>query len=397
VEAAALALLTGISGTAFWGLARALFVLAVAGCLVAGLNSSSRWVPALCTVAAGWIGIVVGVGIGLRFAIKDPANVVTVLGLVSLSAGTSLMWIGVVACLRVRRGWRCASAITAIVGLCLIAGYAVVPGVMATNVPPTTASGADPADRGHPFQEVNFPAEDGVTLSGWYIPSKNGAAVALLPGAGTTRSSVLAHAEVLARHGYGVLAYDARGHGRSGGHAMDFGWYGDPDVSGAMSFLAARSDVDPRKVAVVGLSMGGEQAIGAAAADNRIAAVVAEGATGRVAADKSWLSEEYGVRGWLQEQMERVTYGIADLLTSAHPPITLREAVRRTAPRPVLLIAAGTVEDEAVVANRLFQASPATVGVWVVPGAAHTRGLAEQPRQWEARVSAFLDTALHRH
>jgi pimeloyl-ACP methyl ester carboxylesterase len=32
---------------------------------------------------------------------------------------------------------------------------------------------------------------------------------------------------VLAEHGYGVLLFDARGHGLSEGTAMDFGWYGD--------------------------------------------------------------------------------------------------------------------------------------------------------------------------
>jgi uncharacterized protein len=46
---------------------------------------------------------------------------------------------------------------------------------------------------------------------------------------------------VLARHGYGVLLFDARGHGRSEGRAMDFGWFGDLDVSAAVSFLVARA------------------------------------------------------------------------------------------------------------------------------------------------------------
>jgi hypothetical protein len=43
----------------------------------------------------------------------------------------------------------------------------------------------------------------------------------LLPGAGSTRTAVLAQAAVLARHGYGAILVDTRGHGRSGGHAMD--------------------------------------------------------------------------------------------------------------------------------------------------------------------------------
>ena len=51
--------------------------------------------------------------------------------------------------------------------------------------------------------------------------------------------------------------------------------------------------------------MGGEEAIGASASNDLIRAVVAEGATARTAADKGWLSDEYGLRGVLQEQIER--------------------------------------------------------------------------------------------
>ena len=67
--------------------------------------------------------------------------------------------------------------------------------------------------------------------------------------------------------------------------------------------------------------MGGEEAIGAAATDPLIGAVVAEGATGRRAADKDWYSDAYGWRGWLQERLENVQDGITDYLTAASPPI----------------------------------------------------------------------------
>jgi pimeloyl-ACP methyl ester carboxylesterase len=233
-----------------------------------------------------------------------------------------------------------------------------------------------------------------VRLSGWYVPSANGAAVAVLHGAGTTRTTVLDHAVVLARNGYGVLLYDARGHGRSEGRGMDFGWYGDLDIAGAVTFLEARDDVDPSRIGVVGTSMGGEQAIGAAATDTRIRAVVAEGATNRVAADKEWQSEEFGIRGVLQEQVDRLTYGLVDLLTDASPPIALPDAVRAAAPRRMLLIAGESVPDEPKAARYFQRRSPATVEVWVVADTGHTAGLDTHPEEWEARVVAFLAEAL---
>ena len=101
---------------------------------------------------------------------------------------------------------------------------------------------------------------------------------------------------------------------------MDFGWFGDEDVGGAVSFLRRQSDVERARIGLLGMSMGGEEAIGAAAAIADVRAVVAEGATNRTADDKAWLSDVHGWRGTITEGLEHVTYGFADLLTSADPP-----------------------------------------------------------------------------
>jgi fermentation-respiration switch protein FrsA (DUF1100 family) len=83
-----------------------------------------------------------------------------------------------------------------------------------------------------------------------------------------TRTAVLGQAAVLARHGYGALLLDGRGHGLSGGHAMDFGWWGDRDIAAAISFLTRQPGVHAGKIALVGESMGGEQALAAMGAGN---------------------------------------------------------------------------------------------------------------------------------
>ena len=151
-------------------------------------------------------------------------------------------------------------------------------------------------------------AAGGVALAGWYVPGSNGAGVILRHGSGSERSATVDQAAVLARHGYAVLLVDARGHGRSAGRAMDLGWYGDLDTVAAVDFLVAQPGVDPARIGIVGLSMGAEEAIGAAAVDPRLGAVVAEGATGRTRADKAWLSEEYGAAGAVQELIDRLAH-----------------------------------------------------------------------------------------
>jgi uncharacterized protein len=265
----------------------------------------------------------------------------------------------------------------------------------ATNVPRPAVGVETPADYGLAYREVSFPTADGVTLSGWYIGSSNGAAVVMLHGASSTRSAVLKQAAAVAHHGYGVLLFDARGHGRSDGDAMEFGWYGDQDIAGAVSWLRSQPDVDGRRIGAVGMSMGGEEAIGAAAGNDQIKAVVAEGATGRTAADTEWLSDEYGLRGAITEAWDAVVeYGLADLLTGADPPVSLHDAVARSAPRQVLLITAGTVDEEASAARYIRSASPHTVHVWQVPDAGHTQGISVQPGQWKRHVLGFLYSRL---
>jgi hypothetical protein len=105
------------------------------------------------------------------------------------------------------------------------------------------------------------------------------------------------------------------------------------------------------------------------------------------------LSDEYGVRGWLQERVDWLTYTVADLLTDAGRPISLRAAVAASQ-RPTLLIAAGDVDSEAAAGRSIRAAAPGTVELWVVPGTGHTDALRTHPGEWEARVVAFLDEAL---
>lgn len=350
----------------------------------------------LLALALGLVAFPIGVGIGLPHLAKTGLQSVAVVGVVALVAGAALLAAGIFWLIRAWRGWhQRALTISAIVIAVPLATVVLGQAVALTTVPPTTVGTATPASSRLAYRDVEFPTPDGVVLSGWYVPSRNGAAVALLHGAGSTRSDVLAHAVALARGGgFGVLLFDARGHGRSGGTAMDAGWYGDEDLAGALSFLTEQPDVDPGRIGAVALSMGGEEAIGAAASDRRLRAVVAEGATNRVPGDKAWLSDVYGWRGAITEPVDWMVYNVADLMTAASQPITLRGAVAAAPETPVFLIAAGTEPDEANAARFIQSGSPGSVSIWVAPSAGHVGALHAHPDEWQDRVTAFLDDTL---
>lgn len=235
----------------------------------------------LCT---GLVAPAVGVGLGPRHHAAEGLGTGALTGYLLLAGGlVAALWAaGRVLRVTRRRWW--APVVALLLVATALALWTLGQAVAASFPPRPALDGRTPADIGLTYRDVTFPSSDGVELAGWYVPSRNGAAVVLMHGAGSTRSAVLDHARVLADHGYGVLLFDARGHGESAGRGMDFGWYGEQDASGAVDFLTQRPDVESGRIGLVGMSMGGEQAIGAAGADERVRAVVAEGATHRVAA-----------------------------------------------------------------------------------------------------------------
>jgi uncharacterized protein len=239
------------------------------------------------------------------------------------------------------------------------------------------------------YRDVTFRASDGLKLAGWYRPSRNGAAVVVVHGGSSDRRGSIAHAQMLARHGYGVLVYDARGRGESEGSENNYGWDWPKDIAGAIGFLRGRSDVDPRRIGAVGLSTGADALIQVAARRRDLAALVADGAAAGSFEDWARLrGTDLGtVPGWVMFATMRVTSG-----DPPGPP--LEDMVRRMR-TPTLLVSTGTdIEREF---NELYRRTASDrVEVWQLPHADHTRAIRQEPAAYERRVVGFLDTALRR-
>jgi uncharacterized protein len=387
-----LAALVGVDGSPLGRAVRVLGIAVFTSLLAVVVSHAPlRWRGA---VAASVAVPVLAIGVGfLPHVGKGGALVVQAASIALVAAALGLFVEGVVL---LTRGRSLLAHVVTGGGLLTAAAVVVLvvaPAVAATNVP-RTEIGAGPDSVGLDHEDVVLRTDDDVALAAWYVPSANRAAVALLHGAGSTRSDVLDEAAMLAGAGFGVLMVDARGHGDSGGRAMDFGWYGDSDVAAATAFLAARPDVDPERIGVVGLSMGAEEALGAIGSDDVIRAVVAEGATARSAPDDDWLSDVHGLRGLVQEQLERVQDWVTDALTGASPPGSLRSSVAAASGTRVLLITAGEVADESHAAEYIAAAAPDRVAIWNVAGAGHTEALAHAPHEWVTRVIGFLTESL---
>lgn len=319
-----------------------------------------------------------------RWARGDWTPGTMVAGVATGGTVAALAWLGLRAS---RRRWL--RVVTFAVAFPLVAIAAMPVGIATWATHPAHADLT--AARPDNAVDVSIPIAGGDVLAAWYLPSRNGAAVVLSHGGGSTRDATVGHAHVLASAGYGVLMIDARGHGESSGSAMDLGWWGEEDISAALDVLAAMPDVDPKRLGLVGLSMGAEESIGDAGVDPRVAAVIAEGATARTAQDKDgWLPG--GLPGFVQRRMDTERDVILGWLSDAPKPATLRAAAQASE-ADFLLITASTVPGEAEAAAWIAEGNDRVV-VWTIPGAGHTRGLTAMPDEWSRRVIEFLGDAL---
>ncbi|HYP48559.1 MAG TPA: alpha/beta fold hydrolase [Thermoleophilaceae bacterium] len=112
-------------------------------------------------------------------------------------------------------------------------------------------------------------SHDGLAYALFLPAGEPAAGVVVLHGAGSAKESHFDFARVCRASGLAALAYDARGHGRSEGE------FGPGAIDDALAMCELMREHAPQ-VALRGSSMGGFQAIhAAAAADRRVCAVVA--------------------------------------------------------------------------------------------------------------------------
>jgi alpha/beta superfamily hydrolase len=242
----------------------------------------------------------------------------------------------------------------------------------------------DPPDAS--YAEVSFDAADGKRIAGWYRPSRNGAGVIVLHGGGGDRTGAMLHAKMLARNGYGVLVFDARGRGESEGTANSYGWEWEKDAHGALDFMLSRPDIQDGRVGALGLSSGADTMVQLAAERSDLRATVADGAAMRTYQD---VHDVYGLDAAAAVMVPEFA-AIRALTGMEHGP-SLQSLVARIA-NPLLLVSAGAAEERF---NHGFKAAggPNTL-LWELPDGHHTGTLRERPAEYEQRVVGFLDGAL---
>ena len=251
-----------------------------------------------------------------------------------------------------------------------------------------------PAFRGMPFEEVNVTTADGLRLYGWFIPGNSRAAVMVVHGYKDSRSSMLGVAEILHHHGYQVLMASLRGHDLNDGETVSFGLREMKDLDAFQEYLRARRGVDPGRIGLFGVSMGGTISIGFAANNPGIRALVSDCAFSSVA-DTVGTSVRFFTGLPEFPFAPAIVFWTEWELGGKVGDLDAKKWIGQIAPRPVLLMQGGA--DEVVSPEsgaRLFEAAREPKELWFDAEVGHAEFLKKRPAEFEQRVTRFYDKNL---
>jgi pimeloyl-ACP methyl ester carboxylesterase len=369
--------------------------LVVGGVLVASLVVYPRLRAGLRALLAFTLGILIATAGAMHLAhvVINELDGSDVTGILALLGGMLLMGLAVVVAWRSRKGGtlprRLGRRALVAVGLVALAFFVLFPVGVAIYV---TRTPREPIDGTFavPHQDVSFETSDGLTIRGWYAPSRNGAAILFVHGSGGNRQGPRKQARLLAQHGYGVLLYDSRGRGESDGDPQGFDWSWQPDVDAAIEFLKSRPDVRAGRIGGVGLSAGAEALIETAARRPDLRAVVAEGGGVRAYGDaidtKEWVGLPYT---WMM-------FAAAQALSGETDVESVGDFVGKGEPNKVFLIAAGKkgLGSENKLNPIWAERAKGRVTLWQLPESKHTGAIDLEPEEYERRVVGFFDRKL---
>jgi pimeloyl-ACP methyl ester carboxylesterase len=167
-----------------------------------------------------------------------------------------------------------ALALFLFVAVCSMSGF-----VLYQTLRPQRSSSSVNLDimMGHPVS-LSFQLADGTTRDGWFFPGLRGAPVVVVcHGYQSQRADVLTLVTALQDHQFNVFLFDFSGHGTSP-RGTTLGYKEVGELRSAVQALSTRDDVDPHRVGLWGVDMGGYAALEVAATDPRISAIAVDNA-----------------------------------------------------------------------------------------------------------------------
>jgi uncharacterized protein len=256
---------------------------------------------------------------------------------------------------------------------------------------PRTVCCVTPLDYGAKnYENVHISTRDGTSLAGWYVPPRDnpGPLIVLLHGAGGDRRGCEWHFRQLLQAGYGILIYDQRALGESGGKSTSFGWLDASDLLDALDWLASRPEVAPGRIGALGLSGGGNIAVNAAyLAPQRLAALWVDGLGAQTIED---FPQPRSAGESFITFLNRIILRMAEFQLGRRSPPSFSTILAGWSQPPLVLVAGGLDDFEKRTNLKFAQILPPQVKFWLIPNAGHVGGSSIAPDEYRTRMLDFF-------
>lgn len=239
------------------------------------------------------------------------------------------------------------------------------------------------------LEDVVLRTSDGLSIRGWFSPGRRRAAIILVHGLQGNRASLEPEAALFARHGYGILLFDLRGEGDSDGDLATWGDREQRDVKAALDYVSARPEIDPKRIALLGFSIGGSTVAMVAAREPRVSAVILYATWTSLNHEIRTNYSQWGLISWVPVWLTMRMSGVD------FENIRPIDFVADIAPRPLLMVAGGRDDDTPVpIMRKVFDRAQEPKQFWVVPEAGHGGVFEARPSDYESHVVPFLDSSI---
>ncbi len=230
------------------------------------------------------------------------------------------------------------------------------------------------------YQPVNLMTEDGIRLSAWYTPPKNGAVILLAHGYGDNRPEWVY--EMLAKKGYGVLAWDARAHGESDGDISTIGYLEVLDVKAALDYALAQPDV--KHIGAWGGSMGAATLIRATAQYPQINALFVDSSFDSLNDEFDFLVPYPFINSlvrFIAQEQTGINFDEVNPL----------DDIAKISPRPVYIVHShADIVAPPDAGEKLFNAAKEPRYLWLAEDAPHLAIYLDNPRRYQRRLVNFF-------
>lgn len=245
------------------------------------------------------------------------------------------------------------------------------------------------------FQTLEVTSQDGLKLKASFLENKdaNGKAVILAHGYRGSSEQMPGITKFYHDQGYHVLKPDARGHGKSEGDYVGYGWHDREDYKLWVQLLV--DDLGVSDMFLHGFSMG--------------AATVLMTSGEELQPEVKGIIADSGYTSVLEELTHQLKYlyrlpafplmEVTSVVTSVRAGYTFSEAsaINQVKENKLPLFIIHGDKDVLVpteMAYRLFEAAGGDKELWIVPGVGHTEAYTEAEEEYQKRLLTFLEKAM---